>query len=64
MGATVHFFIQAGSPHTPLLMSTDSEDESESKTEEVSTIDIENVPTENEILVFPGKQKRYKCSNL
>ena len=45
-------------------MSTDSEDESESKTEEVSTIDIENVPAENEILVFPGKQKRYKCSNL
>ena len=46
-------------------MSTDSEDESESKTEEVCTVNIENVPTENEVLVFPGKQQlRYKCSNL
>ncbi|XP_023332692.1 phosphatidylcholine:ceramide cholinephosphotransferase 1 isoform X2 [Eurytemora carolleeae] len=45
----------AGSPHTPLLMSTDSEDESESKTEEVCTVNIENAPTENEVLVFPDE---------
>ncbi len=45
-------------------MSTDSEDESESKTEEVCTVNIENAPTENEVLVFPGKRKRYKCSHL
>ena len=38
-------------------MSTDSEDESESKTEEVCTVNIENVPTENEVLVFPGKKQ-------
>ena len=48
---------QAGSPHTPLLMSTDSEDESEAKTEENASISIDTSFKENEVLVFPGKNK-------
>ena len=38
-------------------MSTDSEDESEAKTEENASISIDTSFKENEVLVFPGKNK-------